>query len=75
MTTVAKYVELWTRPKPQRGSYCTPTLLDEPAHNKNVPRAKALRFHAGTGAGRAIGTGLNVKAIRKAPSPMIHEPI
>jgi hypothetical protein len=33
------------------------------------------RFHAGTGAGRAIGTGLNVKAIRKAPSPMIHEPI
>jgi hypothetical protein len=45
------------------------------AHNKRIPRAKALRFHAGTGAARTIGTGLNVKAIRKAPRPMIHEPI
>jgi hypothetical protein len=26
-------------------------------------------------AGRTVGTGLNVKAIRKAPNPMIHEPI
>ena len=33
------------------------------------------RVHAGTGAGRAIGTGLNVKAIRNAPSPMIQEPM
>ena len=31
--------------------------------------------HAGTGAGRAIGTGLNVMAIRNAPRPMIQEPI
>jgi len=34
-----------------------------------------LVFCAGTGAERTIGTGLNVNAIRKAPSPMIHEPI
>jgi hypothetical protein len=36
---------------------------------------KSARFYAGTGAARTIGTGLKVKAIRKAPSPMIHEPI
>jgi hypothetical protein len=33
------------------------------------------KFYAGTGAARTIGTGLNVKAIRKAPIPMIQEPI
>jgi hypothetical protein len=37
--------------------------------------AQSARFYAGTDAGRTIGTGLNVKTIRKAPSPMIHEPI
>jgi hypothetical protein len=40
----------------------------------DIALLKALRFHAGTGAGRTIGIGLNVKAIRKAPRPMIHEP-
>ena len=33
------------------------------------------RSYAGTGAGRAIGTGLNVMAITKAPRPMIQEPM
>jgi hypothetical protein len=54
--------------RPMTGSAKQPIFLF-------VPRAKALRFHAGIGAGRAIGIGLNVKAIRKAPSPMIQEPI
>jgi hypothetical protein len=32
-------------------------------------------LHAGAATGRAIGIGLKVKMIRKAPSPMIQEPI
>ena len=45
-----------------------------------TPRVTAsvdVRFHAGIGAGcvSSLENGLNVKAIRKAPSPMIHEPI
>ena len=52
----------------------------------NAPLRKRFAFvagnddvgdHAGTGAGSAFATGigLNVIAVRKAPSPMIQEPI
>jgi len=32
-------------------------------------------LYAGTGRGRSFGTGLNVSAMKKAPRPMIDEPI
>ena len=39
-----------------------------------MPRNDA-EAHAGTGAARATDTGRNVSAMRKAPIPMIQEPI
>lgn len=57
-----------------------PSRLTQPAdfyadHPTALSQSDIMLAYAGTGAGRITGTGLNVIAIRKAPRPMIQEPI